>query len=79
MKSSMPTKMKKNWMNLPELFDEECAVVRNLKTNTDYLFRVRGVGNTGRKGQWSEMVKCGTAVGFIARGAATVRSFVAGL
>ena len=69
----------KRWMLLPDRFDRECAMIRNLKPNTDFLFQVRGVGSTGRKGQWSEMLKCSTTVGAIARGAATVGTFIGGI
>ena len=67
------------WTLWPDRFDRERAMIRNLKPNTDYLFQVRGVGSTGRKGQWSETLKCSTTVGAIARGAATVGTFIGGI
>ena len=70
---------KERWLLLPDRFDRECAMIRNLKPNTDFLFQVRGVGSTGRKGQWSETLKCSTTVGAIARGAATVGTFIGGI
>ena len=67
------------WASLPDRFIKEYAVVENLKSNTDYLFQVRGVGRTGRNGEWSESCECSTTLGAMARGAATVGTFMGGL
>ena len=67
---------KRTW---PGRFENEYAAVNNLETSVDYRFRVRGVGPTGRKGPWSETLKCSTTVGDITRGVATVGTFFGGM
>ena len=67
------------WSVFPDRFDIECAVVGNLEPSTSYLIQVRGVGSTGRKGQWSQTCECSTTVGAITRGAATAGTFLGGM
>lgn len=68
-----------DWRSLPGHFSEQSAIVENLKSNTQYLFQVRGVGKTGIIGNWSNKYCCSTTVGTVTRGAATFGSFLGGI
>lgn len=68
-----------NWTLLSEHFPNQSAVIGKLKSDTKYLFRVRGVGITGIIGNWSDVCICSTTVGSMTRGAAILASFLGGM
>lgn len=68
-----------NWMVLSDHFSEQSAIVKKLRSGTEYMFQVRGVGNTGIIGNWSATYSCCSTVGNATRGAATVGSFLGGM
>lgn len=69
-----------NWVNLPEQYhSDRSAIISKLKANTEHMFQVRAIGITGIIGNWSVTCKCSTTVSSVARGVATVGSFVGGM
>lgn len=68
-----------NWSAVPGHFPNQSAVIEKLKPGTKYLFKVRGVGVTGLKGNFSDPYTCSTTVGSVVRGAATVSTFFGGM
>ena len=70
---------KNNWSDLPDRFPNQSAIIEKLKSDTTYLFRVRGFGVTGIGGNLSDIYSCKTTVGGVTRGAAAVGTFLGGM